>query len=79
MWGLALMGLEAGRCIGAGDRVRTGDIDLGKVALYQLSYSRDAETATPKGERPSLSRASERAVKLPSRRDELHAEIGFGA
>ena len=26
--------------IGAGDRVRTGDIDLGKVALYQLSYSR---------------------------------------
>ena len=26
--------------IGAGDRIRTGDIDLGKVALYQLSYSR---------------------------------------
>ena len=26
--------------IGAGDRVRTGDINLGKVALYQLSYSR---------------------------------------
>jgi hypothetical protein len=26
---------------GAGDRIRTGDIDLGKVALYQLSYSRD--------------------------------------
>jgi hypothetical protein len=25
---------------GAGDRIRTGDIDLGKVALYQLSYSR---------------------------------------
>jgi len=25
---------------GAGDRVRTGDINLGKVALYQLSYSR---------------------------------------
>ena len=33
-----------GRCRkernGAGDRIRTGDIDLGKVALYQLSYSR---------------------------------------
>ena len=25
---------------GAGDRARTGDLDLGKVALYQLSYSR---------------------------------------
>jgi hypothetical protein len=25
---------------GAGDRIRTGDINLGKVALYQLSYSR---------------------------------------
>src|SRR5271169_5725457 len=30
--------------IGAGDRIRTGDIDLGKVALYQLSYSRSMET-----------------------------------
>src|SRR5260370_29085247 len=28
---------------GAGDRIRTGDIDLGKVALYQLSYSRPTE------------------------------------
>ena len=26
---------------GAGDRIRTGDINLGKVALYQLSYSRE--------------------------------------
>jgi hypothetical protein len=26
--------------IGAGNRVRTGDLNLGKVALYQLSYSR---------------------------------------
>jgi hypothetical protein len=25
---------------GAGDEIRTRDIDLGKVALYQLSYSR---------------------------------------
>ena len=25
---------------GAGDRTRTGDINLGKVALYQLSYAR---------------------------------------
>ena len=26
---------------GAGNRVRTGDLNLGKVALYQLSYSRE--------------------------------------
>ena len=25
---------------GAGNRTRTGDINLGKVALYQLSYAR---------------------------------------
>ena len=29
-----------GRMFGAGNRVRTGDLNLGKVALYQLSYSR---------------------------------------
>ena len=28
------------RGFGAGNRVRTGDLNLGKVALYQLSYSR---------------------------------------
>ena len=28
------------RSFGAGDGIRTRDIDLGKVALYQLSYSR---------------------------------------
>jgi hypothetical protein len=36
--------------IGAGDGIRTRDIDLGKVALYQLSYSRSRGTtimATP--------------------------------
>ena len=26
----------------AGDRIRTGDLNLGKVALYQLSYTREA-------------------------------------
>ena len=26
--------------LGAGNRVRTGGLDLGKVALYQLSYTR---------------------------------------
>jgi hypothetical protein len=28
------------RMLGADDRARTGDINLGKVALYQLSYVR---------------------------------------
>ena len=32
MWGLD--------SFGAGNQVRTGDLNLGKVALYQLSYSR---------------------------------------
>jgi hypothetical protein len=31
---------NADRANGAGDGVRTRDINLGKVALYQLSYSR---------------------------------------
>ena len=28
---------------GAGNQVRTGDLNLGKVALYQLSYARFGE------------------------------------
>ncbi len=28
----------------AGDRSRTGDLNLGKVALYQLSYARSSYT-----------------------------------
>ena len=28
--------------IGAGNEIRTRDLNLGKVALYQLSYSRSA-------------------------------------
>ena len=31
--------------LGAGDEVRTRDLDLGKVALYQLSYSRNVTAA----------------------------------
>ncbi len=30
--------------IRAGDRVRTGDNQLGKLVLYQLSYARDARS-----------------------------------
>jgi hypothetical protein len=31
---------SSGFCIGAGNEARTRDLNLGKVALYQLSYSR---------------------------------------
>ena len=34
-----------GRIDGAGDEIRTRDIHLGKVVLYQLSYSRIREKA----------------------------------
>ncbi len=33
--------------VGAGNRVRTGDLNLGKVALYQLSYSRTTNDYPP--------------------------------
>jgi hypothetical protein len=33
---------------GAGDRTRTGDVQLGKLAFYQLNYARDVLTPTPK-------------------------------
>lgn len=32
--------LPKGAKFGAGNEVRTRDLDLGKVALYQLSYTR---------------------------------------
>ncbi len=35
--------LKVERGNGAGDGIRTRDINLGKVALYQLSYSRSTE------------------------------------
>ena len=37
------LGYAAGACR-AGDRVRTGDPNLGKVVLYQLSYTRIVAT-----------------------------------
>jgi hypothetical protein len=45
---------------GAGDETRTRDIQLGRLALYQLSYSRP--------ERPSLHRGGRRAMSLPPAR-----------
>lgn len=37
------LGLKTGTEAGAGKGTRTLDLDLGKVALYQLSYSRIAD------------------------------------
>ena len=38
---------------GAGNEVRTRDLNLGKVALYQLSYTR-LKMASPRGFEPLL-------------------------
>ena len=37
--------------IGAGDKIRTCDIHLGRVALYQLSYARKRKNVKDGGER----------------------------
>ena len=38
-----ILRLARGGRVGAGNRVRTGDIQLGKLTLYQLSYARIAD------------------------------------
>jgi hypothetical protein len=35
---------KASNCDRAGDRTRTGDVQLGKLAFYQLNYARDKDT-----------------------------------
>jgi hypothetical protein len=59
---------------GAGDEIRTRDINLGKVALYQLSYSRLPGTSTfsPEardGVKPGIQNTHERLCsrEFPSR------------
>jgi hypothetical protein len=37
---------ELGGQLRAGDRTRTGDVQLGRLTLYQLSYTRDATRAS---------------------------------
>ena len=41
--------------IGAGNRVRTGDIQLGKLTLYQLSYARSESGKYNQGTAPRKS------------------------
>ena len=43
-------------CFGAGNEVRTRDPNLGKVMLYQLSYSRKIPMSVVRRERLELSR-----------------------
>lgn|GEM_PF-2369945 len=55
----------------ARDRVRTGDIQLGRLTLYQLSYSRNlyltAQSINEWGEQDSnLRRRSQRIYSPPS-------------
>ena len=52
---------------GAGDRIRTGDINLGKVALYQLSYSREGNCNRHEANVHSLSRAGLEDCQTPMR------------
>jgi hypothetical protein len=47
---------------GADDRARTGDLDLGKVALYQLSYVRVTLNSSP-----GANRIRHRLNQSPSR------------
>ena len=47
---------------GAGDRARTRDINLGKVALYQLSYTRVKQSILIAGRRET----SMRDFRLPA-------------
>jgi hypothetical protein len=65
---------------GAGDGIRTRDINLGKVALYQLSYSREANYWPPRGERHHCralgAKLSNRTLHSPSGL-ELSSTCGF--
>ncbi len=47
--------MEFGRSIiGAGNETRTRDLNLGKVALYQLSYSRPEQTRNCRAAQPGV-------------------------
>jgi hypothetical protein len=46
--------------IGAGNETRTRDLNLGKVALYQLSYSRPKQTRNCRAEPPGVKKKSDK-------------------
>src|SRR6202030_354115 len=47
-------------CFGAGNETRTRDLNLGKVALYQLSYSRPKQTRNCRAEPPGVKNKSDK-------------------
>src|ERR1700680_2388109 len=58
------------RSFGAGNEARTRDLNLGKVALYQLSYSRPKQgrncRAVPAGVKKNPVRNAARALNCPA-------------
>ncbi len=52
---------------GAGKEARTPDLNLGKVALYQLSYSRPNQSRNCRAERPGVKTTAAAQVTNPSR------------
>jgi hypothetical protein len=51
---------RASRDNGAGNETRTRDLNLGKVALYQLSYSRPKQTRNCRAEPPGVKKNSQK-------------------
>src|ERR1700680_4317766 len=49
------------RSFGAGNEARTRDLNLGKVALYQLSYSRPKQTRNCRALPPGVKKNSARS------------------
>jgi hypothetical protein len=58
------------RKLGAGNETRTRDLNLGKVALYQLSYSRPKQTrncrAEPRGVKNKSDKNAAKALNGPA-------------
>jgi hypothetical protein len=65
----AKRGVVCSENIGAGNEARTRDLNLGKVALYQLSYSRTKQTrncrAVPLGVKKKSVKNAAKALNWP--------------
>src|SRR2546423_2327324 len=48
----------------AGDRTRTGDVQLGKLAFYQLNYAREINQLTPRSRKRKRRRTASSLRKL---------------
>src|SRR5271156_1530818 len=53
-WRGPLQAIDDPRSLGAGNEARTRDLNLGKVALYQLSYSRPIERRNCRAASPGV-------------------------